>query len=65
MARLLNAMRFTRGAIALATPRIDYSGLLFLAFLSPLLVIATIRFWKTIKDYFVISLADNLKSHEE
>lgn len=51
--------------IALANPKIDYSGLLFLGFLSLLLVIAIIGFWNLIKQSFIIFFADNLQGYEE
>lgn len=51
--------------IVLANPKIDYSGLLFLGFLSLLLVIAVIGFWNLIKQSFIIFFADNLQGYEE
>ncbi|MBM0743779.1 hypothetical protein JOY44_19510 [Phormidium sp. CLA17] len=51
--------------IVLANPKIDYSGLLFIGFLSLLLVIATIGFWNLIKQSFIIFFADNLQGYEE
>lgn len=51
--------------IVLANPRIDYSGLLFLGFLSLLLIIAIIGFWNLIKQSFIIFFADNLQGYEE
>lgn len=51
--------------IVLANPKIDYSGLLFIGFLSLLLVIAAIGFWNLIKQSFIIFFADNLQGYEE
>jgi hypothetical protein len=51
--------------IVLANPKIDYSGLLFLVFLSLLLIIAIIGFWNLIKQSFIIFFADNLQGYEE
>ncbi len=51
--------------IVLANPKINYSGLLFIGFLSLLLVIATIGFWNLIKQSFIIFFADNLQGYEE
>jgi hypothetical protein len=51
--------------VALAKPEIDASGLLFLGFLSLLLIIAIIGFWNLIKQSFIIFFADNLQSYEE
>ncbi|MBF2029786.1 MAG: hypothetical protein IGS48_24030 [Oscillatoriales cyanobacterium C42_A2020_001] len=51
--------------IILANPRIDYSGLLFLGFLSLLLIIAVIGFWNLVKQSFIIFFADNLQGYEE
>lgn len=51
--------------IVLANPKIDYSGLLFIGFLSLLLVVATIGFWNLIKQSFIIFFADNLQGYEE
>ncbi|MBW4473529.1 MAG: hypothetical protein KME45_24600 [Stenomitos rutilans HA7619-LM2] len=51
--------------IVLANPKIDYSGLLFLGFLSLLLVIAIIGFWNLIKQSFIIFFADNLQGYEK
>ena len=51
--------------IALANPKIDYSGILFLGFLSLLLIIAIIGFWNLIKQSFIIFFADNLQGYEE
>lgn len=51
--------------IVLANPKIDYSGLLFLGFLSLLLIIAIIGFWNLIKQSFIIFFADNLQGYEE
>lgn len=53
--------------IVLANPKIDfdYSGLLFVGFLSLLLVIAVIGFWNLIKQSFIIFFADNLQGYEE
>ncbi len=51
--------------IVLANPKIDYSGLLFLGFLSLLLIIAVIGFWNLIKQSFIIFFADNLQGYEE
>lgn len=51
--------------IVLAKPEFDASGLLFLGFLSLLLVIAIIGFWNLIKQSFIIFFADNLQSYEE
>ncbi|MEX0269735.1 hypothetical protein AB3R30_11360 [Leptolyngbyaceae cyanobacterium UHCC 1019] len=51
--------------IALANPKINYSGLLFIGFLSLLLVITTIGFWNLIKQSFIIFFADNLQGYEE
>jgi len=50
--------------IVLANSEIDYSGLLFLGFLSLLLVIAIIGFWNLIKQSFIIFFADNLQGYE-
>ncbi|MBE9006309.1 hypothetical protein IQ259_14895 [Fortiea sp. LEGE XX443] len=51
--------------IVLANPKIEYSGLLFLGFLSLLLIIAIIGFWNLIKQSFIIFFADNLQGYEE
>ncbi|OLP16203.1 hypothetical protein BST81_22645 [Leptolyngbya sp. 'hensonii'] len=51
--------------IVLANPKIDYSGLLFLGFLSLLLIIAIIGFWNLIKQSFIIFFTDNLQGYEE
>ncbi len=51
--------------IVLANPKIDYGGLLFLGFLSLLLVVATIGFWNLIKQSFIVFFADNLQGFEE
>lgn len=51
--------------IVLANPKINYSGLLFIGFLSLLLVVATIGFWNLIKQSFIIFFADNLQGYEE
>ena len=51
--------------IALASPKIDSSGLLFIGFLSLLLIIAIIGFWNLIKQSFIIFFADNLQGYEE
>ncbi len=50
--------------IVLANPKIDYSSLLFLGFLSLLLIIAVIGFWNLIKQSFIIFFADNLQGYE-
>ncbi|MDZ8225993.1 MULTISPECIES: hypothetical protein [unclassified Nostoc] len=52
-------------AIVLANPKIDQSGILFLGFLSLLLVVAIIGFWNLIKQSFIIFFADNLQGYEE
>jgi hypothetical protein len=52
-------------AIQLASPDIDADGLLFLGFLSLLLVIAIIGFWNLMKQSFIIFFADNLQGYEE
>ncbi|MEH2364054.1 hypothetical protein [Nostoc sp.] len=51
--------------IVLANPKIDRSGILFLGFLSLLLVVAIIGFWNLIKQSFIIFFADNLQGYEE
>ncbi len=51
--------------IILANPKIDYSGLLFLGFLSLLLIIAVIGFWNLIKQSFITFFVDNLQGYEE
>jgi hypothetical protein len=51
--------------IVLANPKIDYSGLLFLGFLSLLLIITIIGFWNLIKQSFIIFFTDNLQGYEE
>lgn len=51
--------------IVLANPKINYSSLLFIGFLSLLLVVATIGFWNLIKQSFIIFFADNLQGYEE
>lgn len=51
--------------IVLANPKIDYSGLLFLGFLSLMLIIAVIGFWNLVKQSFIIFFADNLQGYEE
>uniref|UniRef100_A0A832M2M4 Uncharacterized protein n=1 Tax=Oscillatoriales cyanobacterium SpSt-402 TaxID=2282168 RepID=A0A832M2M4_9CYAN len=51
--------------IVLANPKIDYSGLLFLGFLSLLFIIAVIGFWNLVKQSFIIFFADNLQGYEE
>lgn len=50
--------------IVLANPDLDYSGLLFLGFLSLLLVVAVIGFWNLIKQVFIVFFADNLQGYE-
>lgn len=51
--------------IVLANPKINYSGLLFIGFLTLLLIVATIGFWNLIKQSFIIFFADNLQGYEE
>lgn len=51
--------------IVLANPKIDHSGILFLGFLSLLLVVAIIGFWNLIKQSFIIFFVDNLQGYEE
>ncbi|MEH1847756.1 MAG: hypothetical protein V7L25_22940 [Nostoc sp.] len=51
--------------IVLANPKIDRSGILFLGFLSLLLIVAIIGFWNLIKQSFIIFFADNLQGYEE
>lgn len=51
--------------IVLANPKIDHSGILFLGFMSLLLIVAIIGFWNLIKQSFIIFFADNLQGYEE
>ncbi|MBD2510503.1 hypothetical protein H6G91_25035 [Nostoc muscorum FACHB-395] len=51
--------------VVLANPKIESSGLIFLGFLSLLLVVTIIGFWNLIKQCFIIFLADNLQGYEE
>ncbi|WP_017297339.1 hypothetical protein [Nodosilinea nodulosa] len=51
--------------VVLVNPGVDYSGLLFLGFLSLLLIISIIGFWNLIKQSFIIFFADNLQGYEE
>lgn len=51
--------------IVIANPKINYDGLLFLGFLSLLLVVAIVGFWNLIRQSFIIFFADNLQGYEE
>jgi len=52
-------------AIVLVNPRIDSSVLLFLGFLSLLLIVAILGFWNMIKQSYVVFFVDNLQGYEE